>query len=94
MRGIRDAHHPAAEVEREIRWGLSQVLAPEYIEHGPRSDVPLEELMQGIVWLRTAFPDLAYQAEDIVDGGNKVVVRYSAHGTHLGQLMYVPPTKK
>jgi predicted ester cyclase len=93
-RRIRDAHDPAAELEKEIRLGLSKVLAPEYIEHGPRSDMSLEELIQGIVWLRTAFPDLAYTAEDIVDGGDKVVVRYSAHGTHLGQFMDVPPSRK
>ncbi len=91
---IGDTNDSAAELERDIRLGFSQVLAPEYIEHGPRSDTPLEELIQGIVWLRTAFPDLTYKAEDVVDGGDKVVVRYSAHGTHLGPFIDVPPSGK
>ena len=94
MRRIRDARDPAAELEKEIRSGFSQVLASEYIEHGPRSDLPFEELIQGMVWLRTAFPDLTYRAEDIIESGDKIVVRYSAHGTHLGQFMDVPPSNK
>ena len=94
IRRIRDAYDPAAELEKEIRSGFSQVLASEYIEHGPRSDMPFEELIQGMVWLRTAFPDLTYRAEDIIDSGDKIVVRYSAHGTHLGQFMDVPPSNK
>ncbi len=91
---IDDAHDPAAELEKDIRFGFSQVLAPDYIEHGPQSQMPFEELVQGMVWLRSAFPDLTYRAEDIIDGGDKVVVRYSAHGTHLGQFMDVPASSK
>ncbi len=94
IRRTRDAYDPAAELEKDIRLGFSQVLAPEYIEHGPRSDTPLEELIQGMVGLRIAFPNLTYKAEDVVDGGDKVVLRYSAHGTHLGQFMDVSPSSK
>jgi predicted ester cyclase len=84
----------AAQLEKDIRLGFSTVLSPDYIEHGPRSQMPFEELVQGMVCLRSAFPDLTYRAEDIIDGGDKVVVRYSAHGTHLGQFMDAPPSNK
>ena len=94
MRRMQDARDPAAELERDIRSGFAQVLAPDYIDHGPRCDVPFEELIRGMISLRTAFPDLTYKAEDIIDGGDKVVVRYSARGTHLGQFMDVPPSRK
>jgi len=93
-RRMREARDPVAELEKEIRFDFSQVLAAEYVEHGPQSDMPFEELIKGMVWLRTAFPDLTYRAEDIIDGGDKVVVRYSAHGTHLGQFMDAPPSNK
>ncbi len=69
IRRIPDACDPA-ELEKDIRLGFSQVLAPEYIEHGPRSDTPLEALIQGMVQLRTAFPNLTYKAEDVIDGGD------------------------
>jgi predicted ester cyclase len=91
---IPDDHNPTAELEKDIRLGISQDLSADYIEHGPRSHMPLEEFIQGMVWLRSAFPDLTYRADDIIDGGDKVVARYSAHGTHLGQFMDVPPSRK
>jgi predicted ester cyclase len=94
MRRMRHARDSEAELEKDIGSGFSRVLAPDYIEHGPRSDVPLEELIHGMVSLRTAFPDLTYRAEDMVAGGNKVAVRYSARGTHLGRFMDVPPSRK
>jgi predicted ester cyclase len=90
----QDARNTTAQLERDIRSGFSQVLSADYIEHGPRSDMPLEELIKGMVWLRAAFPDLIYRVEDIIDGGAKVVVRYSARGTHLGQFMDAAPSNK
>jgi predicted ester cyclase len=42
----------------------------------------------------TAFPDIHIHLEDTVAEGNKLVTRWSAHGTHKGDLMGVPPTGK
>jgi predicted ester cyclase len=42
----------------------------------------------------TAFPDIHIHIEDTVAEGNKLVTRWSAHGTHKGDLMGVPPTGK
>ena len=94
MRRIRYARDQAAKLEKDIRSGFSRVLAPDYIEHGPRSDMTFEELIQWAVSLKTAFPDLTYKIEDMVAGGDKVVVRYSARGTHLGRFVDVPPSRK
>ena len=41
---------------------------------------------------RSAFPDLQFTIEDEVAEGDKVVTRWTARGTHKGELMGIPPT--
>ena len=85
----------AAELKKNIRFVLTQHCASDYIEHGPQSDQGVEELIQWAITLISAFPDLAYKSEgDMVAEGDKVVVRYSARGTHLGKYHDIPPSGK
>ena len=44
--------------------------------------------------LLVAFPDLHVQLDDMVADGDKLVSRYTVHGTHEGELMGIPPTGK
>ena len=39
-----------------------------------------------------AFPDIHVHIEDMFAEGDKLVTRWSAHGTHNGELMAIPPT--
>ncbi len=39
-----------------------------------------------------AFPDLRFVGEDVVVQGNRAVLVWTAHGTHGGELMRIPPT--
>ncbi len=39
-----------------------------------------------------AFPDLRFVGEDVVVQGDRAVVVWTAHGTHGGKLMHIPPT--
>ncbi len=39
-----------------------------------------------------AFPDLRFVDEDVVVQGNRAVLIWTAHGTHGGELMRIPPT--
>jgi steroid delta-isomerase-like uncharacterized protein len=39
-----------------------------------------------------AFPDLRFVEEDVVVQGDRAVVVWTAHGTHEGKLMHIPPT--
>lgn len=39
-----------------------------------------------------AFPDLRFVDEDVVVQGNRAVLVWTAHGTHGGELMHIPPT--
>ena len=43
---------------------------------------------------RAAFPDTAYAIEQQVAGGDTVVTRWTARGTHDGELMGIPATHK
>ena len=51
----------------------------------------LKQLAQGYV---AAFPDMELKVEDQVAEGDKVVSRWSARGTHKGELLGIPPTGK
>lgn len=39
-----------------------------------------------------AFPDLRFVEEDVVIQGDRAVLVWTAHGTHGGKLMHIPPT--
>ena len=41
-----------------------------------------------------AFPDFEITVEDVVAEGNKVMTRWTARGTHQGDLMGTPPSGK
>jgi steroid delta-isomerase-like uncharacterized protein len=43
---------------------------------------------------RKTFPDLHYTVEDVVAEGDKVVARWTASGTHPGNMMGIAPTGK
>lgn len=41
-----------------------------------------------------AFPDSVHTVEDIIAENDKVVVRFSGYGTHLGEFMEIPATER
>lgn len=41
-----------------------------------------------------AFPDLQHTIETMIEEGDQVAVRFSAHGTHSGPWMDIPPTAR
>ena len=41
---------------------------------------------------RSAFPDIQFTIEDLIAEGDKIVTRYTARGTHRGDLQGIPPT--
>lgn len=41
-----------------------------------------------------AFPDMEVRLEDVFAEGDKLVTRWSARGTHQGDMMGIPPTGK
>src|ERR687894_2557249 len=73
---------------------LEELLAPDFVEHDPLSgqSPDREGHRQILAAFRSAFPDLHVTTEDVVAEGDKVVSRWTARGTHQGDLMGVAPT--
>ena len=70
------------------------ILAPEYVEHLPDVDVPLEELGKYSETFFNAFPDIKFSIEDMVTEGDMVGVRIRWQGTHRGVFMGIQPSGK
>jgi steroid delta-isomerase-like uncharacterized protein len=74
-----------------------ELLSPDVVFHGTAGDGELqgvEELKAFVAGYRRAFPDAHSAVEDQVAEDDKVVTRWSARGTHQGELGQIPPTGK
>jgi predicted ester cyclase len=74
-------------------------LAPDYVFHDGAGVAArgTERIKRNIPRFRAAFPDLHVVLEDVCAEENKVIVRWTAHGTHRGDLelvQHIPPTGK
>ncbi len=75
---------------------FSELFAKDFVAHWPggidvRGPEGVEKTAKNFF---IAFPDLKHFIEDIVAEGDKVVVRYTMHGTHEGEFMGIVPTGK
>jgi len=52
----------------------------------------LADLRQGNVAVRAAFPDRHRTVDDLIAEGDRVVLRFTDRGTHLGEYAGYPPT--
>ena len=71
-----------------------ELIGEDYVYRAPGSpefNGP-EGFKQVVTVYRTAFPDLHIAIEDVMGEGDKVVGRFTARGTHRGELMGIPPT--
>jgi C-1 hydroxylase len=68
------------------------VLAPEYVEHLPTSDISLGQLKKYAHTFFNAFPDIEITVIDIVAEGEKVVVLVNWKATHKGEYIGIPAT--
>ena len=73
---------------------LEELLDPDFVDHDALPGQPpgREGHKQILAAFRSAFPDLNVTTEDIVAEGDKVVSRWTAHGTHQGELLGIAPT--
>jgi steroid delta-isomerase-like uncharacterized protein len=63
------------------------VLSPTHVHHiGADELVGPDEVKDTVGRFRTAFPDLHFELEDVVSDGDRVVVRWTATGTHVGEF--------
>jgi steroid delta-isomerase-like uncharacterized protein len=67
-----------------------------FVAHGLGVELPPgpEGFKQFVSVYRSAFPDLHFTIEDQFAEGDRVVARWTARGTHKGELMGIPATGK
>lgn len=65
----------------------------EFYGTGP-SIIGLPALKEWFAMFAAAFPDWHTTIEDIVAEGDRVVLRYTSKGTHLGEMQGIPATGK
>jgi steroid delta-isomerase-like uncharacterized protein len=71
---------------------INEIFAPDFVAHEADQDIRGPKgVRQFISMLRTAFPDLHIIVEDMLAEGDKVIQRWSGHGSHQGELMGLPP---
>jgi steroid delta-isomerase-like uncharacterized protein len=75
---------------------LEELLDPDFVDHDalPGQSPDREGHRQILAAFRSAFPDLNVTTEDVVAEGDRVVTRWTARGTHQGDLMGIAPTGK
>jgi steroid delta-isomerase-like uncharacterized protein len=76
-----------------------EIIAPDFVMHAPGLPPEMppgpEGAKQYATIVRAGFPDhFEITHEDIMAEGDKVVIRWTARGTHTGEFMGIPPTGK
>ena len=73
---------------------IDELLHDDFVEHEQIPGVPTgkEAPRAFMTMARNAFPDFRMTALDILQDGNKVMVRARAAGTHKGEFMGIPAT--
>jgi steroid delta-isomerase-like uncharacterized protein len=71
-----------------------EIHASDFVNHDPgKPDVRDLEAYKGwITATRSAFPDLHVTLEDMIAEGDRVAGKWTARGTHQGELSGIPPT--
>lgn len=67
--------------------------APDFHSH-MSGGMTREQVRHSYAGIFAGLPDLHYQIEDMIAEGDRVAVRLTASGTHLGEFWGFPPTGK
>jgi len=91
VRRLYEALNDGPEAMEAVR---AEIFAADAISHfsGQTLDYGAHAQFDGMV--SAAFPDQRYTVEDLVAEGNKVTVRFTTRGTHLGEFQGIPATGK
>jgi steroid delta-isomerase-like uncharacterized protein len=76
--------------------GFLELFAQDYVEHEAVGDLPptREGTKQLFMMMRTGFPDMNWEPEDIIADREKAVARVRFTGTNDGEFMGMPATGK
>jgi steroid delta-isomerase-like uncharacterized protein len=74
---------------------VDRYLSPDFVDHDPTlPDQPgdRESMRSAAAVMRAAFPDWRSDVEELIASGDMVVERFTASGTHEGEIMGIAPT--
>ena len=73
-----------------------EIVALDFVELDPLpgQQQGREGLKEVIAMMRSAFPDIHWVTEEVIEEGEKVVSRFTWTGTHKGMFLGVPATGK
>lgn len=75
---------------------VDELAADDFVEHEqfPGLSGGREGVKEFFGLMRSAFPDLRFEVEDVIASGDTAVGRVRMHGTHQGMFMDIPATGK
>ena len=72
---------------------IDELFSPQFRDHSTPDQPPGPQgVKEYFTQLRTGFPDMHVTLDDVIAEGDRVVVRTTWHGTHLGNYAGHPPT--
>src|SRR5207245_6372747 len=74
-----------------------EIFATNYVHHDPATPdfgKGPESIKQLVTLYRNAFPDLQFTIDHMIDADEFVTTRYTARGTHKGDLRAISPTNR
>jgi steroid delta-isomerase-like uncharacterized protein len=77
--------------------GFGELMADGFVEHEivePGMPPTKDGVLAFFESLRTSFPDMHMQAEDVIAADDKAVARVTLTGTHRGEFAGIPATDK
>lgn len=101
MNDVQTNHQIAQQVSDGV-WGagnirlIDELYSASYVDLNPTPGVPAtrDGLKMLVQMYHDAFPDLQIHTDELLVTEDKIVMRYTASGTHEGEMMGMPPTGK
>jgi steroid delta-isomerase-like uncharacterized protein len=92
------ARRALIEIFTEGRFELiDELVSPDYVGYDVAMPEPMrgtDGLKQAAAGYRTAFPDMVMTVDEQIAEGDSVVTRWTARGTHQGEIFGIPATGK
>ena len=73
---------------------FEEFIAADAIPHSSPAIKNRDDMKNGLVMIRNAFPDLSFTIEDDIAADDKVIQRWTISGTHRGEMLGVAATGK
>jgi steroid delta-isomerase-like uncharacterized protein len=93
LKAILQSLYDGISTTSDVGAMLDEHLTEDFVEHEemPGTNASGRDLaVQQISMLKSAFSDLRFNIEDLVEEGNKIVARVIVTGTHTGEFMGIP----